>query len=141
MINFSIPISEETYHRYVSYEAKNKGHEKPFGFRTLSGDDYIVIAHGSPKGLIQVGSNLMDPASFADYIRKTSKIIEDGEYINVICCFGKDVQRLADAIRVKNFYCINTDSAEVLINSANMSAFISENGDLEYELTVQTKEG
>jgi hypothetical protein len=140
MINFAIPIDEATYNRYASYETKNKGHEKPFGFRTLSGD-YIVIAHGSPEGLIQVGSDLLDPASFADYIRKTSKIIEDSEYLNVICCFGRNVQKLADAMCVKNFFCINPDAKEVLVNGAHSACFINESGDLEYEITVQTKEG
>ena len=140
MINFAIPIDEETYNRYVSYEAKNKGHEKPFGFRSLTGD-YIIIAHGSPEGLLQVGSRLMSPKDFDLYIRSTSKFLLDNEDLNVLCCFGKNVQELANTQEVKNFYCINPDPAEVLANSAGLSAFINENGDIEYEIAVQTKEG
>ena len=141
MINIAIPISEATYERYYDYERRNPGHERPFGFRTLSGDDYIVIAHGSPEGLIQVGSNLLDPLSFADYIRKSSKFLKAGEYINLICCYGRDVQNLADAMGVENFYCINPDAKEVLTSPASMSAYFNENDDLEYEIAVQTKEG
>ena len=138
MINFAIPIDEKTYNRYVSYEAKNKGHEKPFGFRSLTGD-YIIIAHGSPEGLLQVGSALMDPASFADYIRKTSKIMDSNEDLNVLCCFGKNVQEIADSLNVENFFCINPDAKEVQASPATMSAYFNETGDLEYEITVQTK--
>ena len=103
MQSIEIPISEETFQRYKQFHEKDPNHMKPFMFRDLD-NNIFLINHGTPEGLLW-NEKLKRPqilSEFIKFIRQHMSETTKNSEIVLLCCHGGAIKDAAKGVIIAN---------------------------------------